>query len=79
MKQQIALRQNDNAVIKVEYDEGEGVSGKYWITHESKTNSGNSIIVRRIFESETAWSDAERYANDLLSEYDFDYTQTIAL
>lgn len=79
MKQQIAIRKNDNAVIKVEYNEEEGVSGKYWVIHESKTSYGNPIIVRRIFDTETAWSDAERHANDLLSKLGFDYTQTITL
>jgi hypothetical protein len=79
MKQQIALRKNDDAVIKVEYDEDQGVSGKYWVTHESTTNFGSPIIVRRIFDTETAWSDAERHANDLLSKLGFDYTQTITL
>jgi hypothetical protein len=79
MEQQIVIRKNDNAVIEVKYDEEQGVSGKYWVIHESKTNSGNPIIVKRIFDTETAWSDAERYANDLLSKLGFDYTQTITL
>jgi hypothetical protein len=78
MRQQIAIRENEDSVIKVDYSEDEGVSGKYWVIQKNKTGYGNQIIVTRIFETETAWSDAERHANDLLRGLGFDYTQTIS-
>jgi len=79
MRKQIAIRENDDSIIQVDYDETEGVSGKYWVIQKNKTGYGKHIIVSRIFDTETAWSDAERHANDLLRGLGFNYTHTINL
>jgi hypothetical protein len=79
MRKQIAIRENDDSIIQVDYDETQGVSGKYWVIQKNKTGWGKHIILSRIFDTETAWSDAERHANDLLKNCGFNYTHTINL
>lgn len=79
MRKQIAIRENEDAIIQVDYDETEGVSGKYWVIQKNKTGWNKYLTLTRIFDTETAWSDAERHANDLLRQCGFNYTQTINL
>lgn len=79
MRKQIAIRENDDTSIQVDYDEKEGVAGKYWVIQQNKTGWNKHITITRIFDTETAWSDAERYANDLLRQCGFPYTHTINL
>jgi hypothetical protein len=79
MKTQIALREKEDSLVTVEYDASEGVSGKYWVIHQNKFGHGHGISLIRTFDSETAWSDAERYTNDLLLKLGFNYTQTVTL
>jgi len=74
-------RQYPFGSVEVHYNEKEGVSGRYIVI----ATSNNGDIKARLFENETAWSDAERYANDCLHKIlkdagrDFDYTQNISL
>ena len=79
MRVQITKRENDDSLVAVDYDPNDGVSGKYWVIQKSKTGWNKKITFTRIFETETAWMDAERYANDVLRQLGFDYTQTIYL
>lgn len=79
MRQEIARRENDDVLVTVDCNTDEGVSGKYWVTQKNKTGWGKHITMSRIFDRETAHSDAERYANDLLRNLGFNYTQHIIL
>jgi len=72
----IATRIINGHVIAVNYWEKLGVNGMFAvITTEPDGKTGTS----KIFKTETAWSDAERYANDELLRIGGDYTQHITL
>jgi len=78
MRALAATRLVGDMLIEVYYEPNEGVAGKYTIV---KTTGMPKEIKTKIktFDTETAWSDAERYANDLLREAGLDYTHTINL
>jgi hypothetical protein len=80
MKQLITQRMlgiNEDHHLKIWYDPEAGDAGKYWVSVKKPT--GQSIVREKVFDGETAWSDAERFANDLVMKYDGDYTQAISL
>ena len=63
MKQRIATRVlgiNEDKILIVNYDPE---IQQYWVS--IKTPQGKSFVREKTFKGETAWSDAERYANDL--------------
>lgn len=71
----IATRIINGHVIAVNYWEKLGVSGMFAVMTTADGKTGTS----KIFKTETAWSDAERYANDELLRVGGDYTQYITL
>jgi hypothetical protein len=79
MRITIAMRKADDCSVTVDYDEDTGVSGTYWVKSIIETNNGAPIEHTKVFTSETAWSDAERYANDKLRLLGLDYTSSIQL
>lgn len=63
MKQRIITRMlgiNEDQILTVHYDPE---IHYYWVA--IKDPKGKSIVREKLFKGETAWSDAERYANDL--------------
>ncbi|CAB4194610.1 hypothetical protein UFOVP1264_65 [uncultured Caudovirales phage] len=77
MRALIAERTLAGGIVSVYYDPEAGVSGRYWVS--AKNRSGKSLVQEKIFSDEKAWSDAERFANDVMHSLGGDYTQTIAL
>lgn len=79
MRARIATRSIGDLVINVYHEPNLGVAGKYSI--ESTIGEPDEIKITKIktFDSETAWSDAERYANDLIIKSGLDYTYMISL
>ena len=75
----VAERTANDSTIRVDYDADEGVVGKYAVHLITQTTPTQKITSVRTFDSETAWSDAERYANNLLHKIGLDYTNHISL
>lgn len=78
MRVKIATRSIGDLVINVYHEPKLGVAGKYSI-ESIETQNKVKMTKIKIFDSETAWSDAERYANDLIIKSGLDYSYMISL
>lgn len=70
-----AVRQIDGSLLTVICWDQLGVSGLYTVI----VAQPDGTVTGKSFKDETAWSDAERYANDELHRLGGDYTQQISL